>query len=57
MGFPVNGTLRRTPPFFIHSVENYIVPVEMHIYPGGGHRYAVGAMDEHLKGWFDVVPR
>ncbi|RIV43482.1 alpha/beta hydrolase [Flagellimonas pelagia] len=45
---PVENTL-----LFFNALKNNGVPVEMHIYPYGGHGYAIGRKDEHLKWWLD----
>ncbi|MEC7264833.1 MAG: alpha/beta hydrolase [Bacteroidota bacterium] len=49
---PVENTL-----LFFNALKNNGVPVEMHIYPYGGHGYAIGRKDEHLKWWLDDFVR
>ncbi|WP_228238381.1 alpha/beta hydrolase [Allomuricauda sp. M10] len=45
---PVENTL-----LFFNALKMQKVPVEMHIYPFGGHGYAIGRKNDHLKGWLD----
>lgn len=47
-GVPVENSL-----VYFKALKEKNIPVEMHIYPAGGHGFGLGKNDKHLNKWFD----
>ena len=45
---PVENSLR-----FYKALKDKNIPVEMHLYPAGGHGYSLGLGKAHLSSWTD----
>ncbi len=49
-GVPVENSIR-----FYQALQKENVSVEMHIYPSGGHGYALGMGNDYLENWPDLL--
>lgn len=47
-GVPVENSLA-----YFKALKEKNIPVELHIYPSGGHGFGLGKNDKHLNKWFD----
>ncbi len=51
-GVPVENSL-----MFYQALKEQDIPVEMHIYPTGGHGYSMAVGNDHLNTWTDLCVR